>query len=49
MSMSAEQQENDHSGTSTEYPRETRDPIEDVWVRFVSLGDIGNALKVSSA
>lgn len=32
MSLSAEQQEKDHTGSSTEFPRETRDPIEDVWV-----------------
>ncbi|KAI5449249.1 hypothetical protein NCC49_005165 [Naganishia albida] len=31
MSMSAEQQEKDHTGSSTEFPRETRDPIQDVW------------------
>ncbi|KAJ9093048.1 hypothetical protein QFC21_006539 [Naganishia friedmannii] len=29
--MTAKEQEKAHSGTSTEYPRETRDPIEDVW------------------
>lgn len=35
MSKTAQEQENAHSGTSTEYPRETRDPIENVWVRWL--------------